>query len=80
MSLKHYNLQLDVPDDIEVGKTYYKNPLLTHVFAELPKITILSHSGGIVTATIGDDTFIQTLTENETHAYINHQGGYHHTA
>lgn len=75
--IKIYNLQLDAPVNMKVGKTYHKDPHMSFPFVRLPKIKVISHSGGIVTATIGDDTFVQTLTETEAHAYVNAQGGYH---
>jgi len=77
--IKLYNVKLDSIENIEIGKTYHKDPTFTGFLAELPKIKVLSHSGGIATVQIGEDTFVQSITSAEAHAYINHQGGYHDT-
>lgn len=76
MSIKLYNLTLSAPVNIIEGKTYHKDPHMSFPFARLPKIKIISHVGSTVTATIGDDTFVQTITESEALAYINAQAGY----
>lgn len=77
---KVYILKLATANDIEVGKTYHKDMNLGGFLAQFPEIKILSRSGGVVTATIGKDTFVQTLTDAEALAYINAQGGYDNTA
>ena len=78
--IKNYTQQIDAPVNIEIGKKYHKDPHMSFPFARMSTIHILSHAGGVVTATIGNDTFVQTITEDEAHAYINHQGGYHDEA
>lgn len=71
-----YTHRLQNGNELEVGKTYYKDKRLTFPLANLLNIKILSKSGGNVTATIGKDTFVQTMTEDEAMLYINAQGGY----
>jgi len=72
--IKLYDKKVASAVNIEVGKTYFKSPIF-----QLLKITIVSHVGSIVTATIGTDTLVQTLTEAEALAYINTHGGYDDT-
>lgn len=79
MSLKQYNSRLNVSSEITVGKTYHKSKISSFLFPRLLKIKILSHEGSVVTATIGEDTFIQTLTETEAFHYINAQTGHSDT-
>ena len=75
-----YNLKLNSVSEIIVGKTYYKNMTFNHFFPQFERMKILSHLGSIVTATIGDDTFVQTITETEAFYYINTHEGYSDTA
>ena len=62
--------------DIEVGKTYFKDPNLGYPLMSVLDIKIMSHAGGVVTAQIGNDGVTQTLTETEAMLYINCEGGY----
>ena len=71
-----YTHKLQNNSEIEVDKTYYKDKRLSFPIANLLNIKILSKAGGNVTATIGTDTFVQTMTEDEAMLYINAQGGY----
>lgn len=74
-----YNLKLNLANEVAIDKTYYKNMKFNHFFPQLEKMKILSHSGGVVTATIGDDTFVQTITVIEAFHYINAHEGYSNT-
>ena len=57
--------------------TFYKNPIaFGFPSKKMFKINILTHAGGICTCTIGDDSFVQTITEDEALAYINAEGGF----
>ena len=78
--MKLYNSTLGTAGDITVGKIYYKDTTLcSPLYARLPEIKIISHSGGNCVVTIGEDTLEQTITEAQTLAYINSQGGYSDT-
>lgn len=80
MPLKHYNSQLSLASELEEGKTYYKNLMITYPAMCLPKIEIISITAGVATVKIGKETSSQTITEDQALLYINCQGGYSDTA
>ena len=74
-----YIKTINNPSEIEVDKTYYKSPIGVFTMRPFPKIEILSHVSTTVTAKLGVDPTIQTMTEDAAVSYINAQGGYSDT-
>ena len=73
--MKIFNQTLQNAGDITVT-TYYKSPIAFGPRGRrLANIEILTHASGMCTCTIGDDSFIQTITADQALAYIN-DGGY----
>ena len=73
--MKIYN-DTPLPNVASIGvRTYYKSPIaFGFPGRRLLSITILSNVGGLCTCTVGEDTFVQTITGAEALTYINAEG------